>query len=135
LPALASLLKQCQNGSAPGQPILPFSFSAGAIPERVAWFWQSCSIRPLGIGRMSPGVQIILSGTLTFGVPLALAIRDLWTLRRPSGGGGWRPEPPAPPAPKPTNNTDPVRKPLPACLIEAARGNLNHARPRIPEHA
>ena len=56
---------------------------------------------------MSPAVQVILSGALTFGVPLALAIRELRVTRR--GGGGWRPDPvqPTPPAPKP----------LPSCLI------------------
>ena len=50
---------------------------------------------------MTPGTQIILSGTLTFGVPLALAVRDLIALRRPSGGS-WRPEPPEPIAPPPS---------------------------------
>ena len=70
---------------------------------------------------MNPGTQIILSGTLTFGVPLALAVRDLITLRRPPGGS-WRPEPPEPVAPRPTGGGDSTRPALPECLIIAARG-------------
>jgi len=85
--------------------------------------------------RMSPGVQIILSGSLTFGVPLALAVRDLWVLRRSGGGGGWRPEPPAPETPKPYDGGDPARPALPACLIEAAKGRPMPAGARILEHA
>jgi hypothetical protein len=51
---------------------------------------------------MSPGVQIVLSGVLTFGVPLAFAARELILLRRP-GRGYWDPEDPpyrAPVSPK-----------------------------------
>ena len=71
---------------------------------------------------MTPGAQIILSGTLTFGVPLALAVRDLIALRRGPSGGNWGPEPPQPVFPKPTDGNGTMRKPLPACLLEAARG-------------
>jgi len=53
---------------------------------------------------MSPSTFVILSGVLTFGVPLLLAVRELFYLR-PSGG--WTPDPPPPPEPKP----------LPDCLI------------------
>ena len=77
---------------------------------------------------MNPGTQIILSGTLTFGVPLALAVRDLIALRRPFGGT-WRPEPPEPVAPLPSGGGGCARPALPACLIEAARGNP------LPSHA
>ena len=70
---------------------------------------------------MNPGTQIILSGTLTFGVPLALAVRDLITLRRPSGGS-WRPEPPEPVAPSPPGGGGSARPALPECLLIAARG-------------
>lgn len=72
---------------------------------------------------MSPATQIVLSGTLTFGVPLVLAVRDLFILRRDRGEGGWRPEPPDPVFPKPEGGGDPVRQPLPACLLEAAKGH------------
>jgi hypothetical protein len=59
---------------------------------------------------MSPATFVVLSGTLTFGAPLALAIRELFVLRNPRRGGGWagpRPDPVKPDAPKP----------LPDCLI------------------
>ena len=71
---------------------------------------------------MSPATQIILSGTLTFGVPLALAVRDLIATRRSSGGGGgWGGEPPGPVAPGPAGGGDGVAsRPLPQCLIDAA---------------
>ena len=57
---------------------------------------------------MSPEVQVLLSGALTFGAPLAIAIHELLALRRPprGGPGGLPPEPPPPP-----------QKPLPDCLI------------------
>lgn len=58
---------------------------------------------------MSPSNQIILSGLLTFGAPLAFAIRELIVLRRPPSGGLGLP--PAPP-PEPTRP-----RPLPDCLI------------------
>ncbi len=59
---------------------------------------------------MSPATFVILSGALTFGAPLALAIRELVVLRRPPPGSGWNgrrldPVEPTPP------------KPLPDCLI------------------
>jgi hypothetical protein len=59
---------------------------------------------------MSPASFVILSGALTFGAPLALAVHELLVLRRPPRGGGWngpRLEPLEPKAPKP----------LPDCLI------------------
>ena len=70
---------------------------------------------------MSPGTQIILSGTLTFGVPLALAVRDLIALRRPPSGG-WRPEPADPTPPPPSGGGGQARPALPACLLVAAQG-------------
>jgi hypothetical protein len=63
---------------------------------------------------MSPETQILLSGALTFGVPLVLAVRELIVLRRPPRGG-WRPEP-TPPAPTPPLSPA-GQKPLPDCLI------------------
>ena len=57
---------------------------------------------------MNSETFVLLSGALTFGVPCAIAIRELVILRR-SGGGSWRPETPSP--------VDPPPKPLPDCLI------------------
>ena len=65
---------------------------------------------------MSDDLFILLSSTLTFGVPLALAVRELWALRRDGrGGGGWERDraPDTPPAPRPGG----VGRPLPDCLI------------------
>lgn len=62
---------------------------------------------------MSPETQILLSGALTFGVPLALAVRELVLLRRHRGTGGAGPaRTPAapPPAPRPAAT-------LPDCLV------------------
>ena len=80
---------------------------------------------------MTPGTQIILSGTLTFGVPLALAVRDLLITRR-TQGGSWDPEPPKPVPPTPAGGGNANRRPLPQCLIDAATIRptpLNHTRP------
>jgi hypothetical protein len=58
---------------------------------------------------MSSGTFILLSGTLTFGAPLLLAIHELIALRRRPQDDGWdrrRIDPPPPPP-----------KPLPDCLI------------------
>ena len=73
---------------------------------------------------------VLLSGTLTFGVPLLLAVRELKTLgprgedRRGPDDGNPDPVPPSPD--KPVVVT--VQKPLPDCLIP---------RPvaRVPDHA
>ena len=57
---------------------------------------------------MSSDTFMLLSGTLTFGAPLVLAIHELIALRRRPQDDGWdgrRIEPPPPP------------KPLPDCLI------------------
>ncbi len=68
---------------------------------------------------MTSETFVLLSGALTFGVPLWLAMRELKTLG-PSGGGGRGPDEhdpePVPPAPdKPVVET--AQKPLPDCLI------------------
>jgi hypothetical protein len=59
---------------------------------------------------------ILLSGALSFGAPLLLAVHELLVLRRGDGGGNSgrdrrAPEPPPPP-PAPAGS-----KPLPNCLI------------------
>lgn len=58
---------------------------------------------------------VLLSGTLTVGVPLVLAVRELLELRRRDDGGweGDGPAPYKPPPPAPTSGL----KPLPECLI------------------
>jgi hypothetical protein len=76
--------------------------------------------------RMAPELQVILSGALTFGVPLAVAVRELIVTRR---GGGWRPE--RLPEPRP-------QKPLPPCLIPTLgprRPIADAPRPRVLEDA
>jgi hypothetical protein len=68
---------------------------------------------------MSPNVCMLLEGTLTFGVPLAFAIRELVILKRHPGNPGGPGDdglrlggPPPPPLP----DTEQRRPPLPACL-------------------
>ena len=63
---------------------------------------------------LSPAVQVVLSGCLSFGIPLLIAIYELRNLRRyRGGGGGWRRPAPNPP-PRPMDNGT---RPLPACLV------------------
>ena len=62
---------------------------------------------------------VLLSGALTFGVPLLLAMRELKTLG-PGGGGGRGPDADDPaPAPLPPDGpvVETMQKPLPDCLI------------------
>jgi hypothetical protein len=63
---------------------------------------------------MSPETQILLSGALTFGVPLAFAVRELVLLRRDRGAGGGAGPAKAPAAPPPAPR--PAAS-LPDCLI------------------
>ncbi len=67
---------------------------------------------------MNASLWVTCSCALTFGVPLGLAVRELWAMKF----AGWRPpseEPESPePAPLPDQGLTPVvRKPLPDCLI------------------
>lgn len=85
---------------------------------------------------MTPELQVVLSGALTFGIPLLFAIHELRALRRPGPGGDGRdpsPEPP-PPRPLPTGQTRPA-KPLPDCLIPKLppRPAPAERRARVPE--
>ncbi len=82
---------------------------------------------------MTQAAQILLSGALTFGVPLVLAVRDLIALRRGRGGGNWPPEPETPP-PSPHSGSPAQRKELPACLIPV-RSPQPDPRPRVREFA
>lgn len=58
---------------------------------------------------MSPTTIVLLSSLLTYGVPLALAVYQIWSLRRPSTGND------GPPPPAPDKPHSP--KPLPDCLL------------------
>ena len=82
---------------------------------------------------MSPATQVILSGLLTFGVPLLFAVRELIALRRwRDGPGGWeRPTEPTP-LPGPPGGSQ-VTKPLPACLIPVRQPDLAPRRVRVLE--
>jgi hypothetical protein len=86
---------------------------------------------------MTQAAQILLSGALTFGVPLVLAVRDLMALRRDRGGGNW-PSPPETPPPSPNAGSPTMRptlnKELPACLIPV-RIQQTESRPRVREFA
>ncbi len=80
---------------------------------------------------MSPAVQVILSGCLSFGIPLLIALYELRSLRRyRGGGGGWGRNTPAPP-PRPKQDGS---RPLPACLIPNASWRAPASSPvRVPE--
>ena len=70
---------------------------------------------------MAPHVQVMLSGALTFGAPLAIAIRELFVLRRRRPGGwpdGPGPEPVVPGTPRGDSDARPR---LPACLLVPER--------------
>lgn len=71
---------------------------------------------------LSPALFVILSGCLTFGVPLLLALRELHLLRRRPNDGGYRPDPAPEPAPRP----------LPPCLVPVLPPPT---RQKIPEMA
>ncbi len=63
---------------------------------------------------LNPVLQVVLSGFLSFGIPLLIALYELRSLRRyRPGGGGW--QRPAPdPRPHPIQGGT---RPLPACLV------------------
>lgn len=78
---------------------------------------------------MEASTQVILSGLLTFGVPLILACRELLVVRRPPPGrwGGDEPPPPPPVVPPPDFMPNEMRlgrydvnQPLPDCLVPKA---------------
>ncbi len=70
---------------------------------------------------MRPDIHILLSGCLTFGLPLLFAIRELLILRRDDNGDGpqRRPDPEVPP------------KPLPPCLLVAFQPRPVPQRPEV----
>ena len=75
---------------------------------------------------MEGATFVLLSGAVTIGVPLALAVRELIELRRRDGSGwdgdGSSPRPPPPPTPSTGY------RPLPDCLIP--RPSLSPVRGR-----
>jgi hypothetical protein len=85
---------------------------------------------------MKPALVVILSGALTFGVPLAIAIWEVVVLRR-KANGRWRPDGPPPPEPPvPPMDSPPAQRPLPACLIPTRHPGLSPVSApsrRVPE--
>lgn len=79
---------------------------------------------------MSGTAFVVLSGSLTFGIPLLLALHELYDLRR-RGKGSWDgdgPGPNAPPRPPSLGKPGLGRpslghKPLPDCLIPQLQPN------------
>ena len=63
---------------------------------------------------------VMLSGMLTFGIPLLLAVRELYELKR-RGKGGWEGDGPLPIVPPPPPSFG--NKPLPDCLIPRLPAN------------
>ncbi len=89
---------------------------------------------------MESSTQVILSGILTFGIPLAFACRELIAVRRPRRGSwdGDGPHTPAPVPPPPDTMPQDLTplKPLPDCLIPKPMGLDDLAqRPRVLEPA
>jgi hypothetical protein len=74
--------------------------------------------------------HVLLSGTITFGIPLALAIRELILLRRPPRGA-WPGDGPRAPEPKPLPPDAPRR--LPECLVPKLPAHPVHASHHVPE--
>ncbi len=82
---------------------------------------------------MAPGIQIVLSGALTFGIPLLFAVNELRALRRRWNGPDDRNGQPDPEPPPFRPGDVPAPKPLPACLIPNIRPSLDTVRSRVPE--
>ncbi|RZK95077.1 MAG: hypothetical protein EOO66_07545 [Methylobacterium sp.] len=74
---------------------------------------------------MSGTAFVVLSGSLTFGIPLLLAIHELYDLRRRRKGNwdGDGPGPNAPPSPPNLGKPSLGHKPLPDCLIPQLQPN------------
>jgi hypothetical protein len=77
---------------------------------------------------MDAGLWVILSGSLTFGVPIVFGVRELLLLKPGRGGWSGDHQPDITPVP-PTPGTDAPTKPLPACLIPSLPPRLPDAKP------
>ena len=77
---------------------------------------------------MSPDVHILLSGALSFGVPLAFAIRELIMLGRDPGGPGRDGDVTRDRSPTPSPNDEPGLPPLPPGLVLPLQGNPEGGR-------
>ena len=75
---------------------------------------------------MTSETFVLLSGTLTFGVPLAIALCELMTLRQAPRGGDEPPPQPWPPR---------SPKPLPECLLPKPIGIRNPILIQVLEDA
>lgn len=65
---------------------------------------------------MALGTQILLSGVLTFGIPVILALREFVVLKQKKNRRPPDDQQPPPPL-RPTPPADIYARPLPACLI------------------
>ncbi len=84
---------------------------------------------------MDAGLQIVLSGALTFGVPILIGVRELIILRPSRGGWSGDHVPDIAPVPPPPGTGAPSR-PLPACLIPSLPPRPSAAKPeRVLEPA
>jgi hypothetical protein len=82
---------------------------------------------------MTPGVQVLLSGALTFGVPLVLAAREIIVLRR-GNRGGWQGDRPPEPKPGPPPPPSESRRPsLPDSLIPKPLSQVELTRLRAEQ--
>lgn len=76
---------------------------------------------------MSPDTYILVSGTLSFGVPMALALHQVWTVDGRGGGWPWSKRVPKNPKTPPTGS-EPPRPVLPECLISTLDPDLSARR-------
>jgi len=77
---------------------------------------------------MDAGLWVVLSGSLTFGVPLLIGVRELIMLKPGNDGPGGEHVPHIVPPP-PSPNADQPMRPLPACLVPNLPPRLPQARP------
>lgn len=75
---------------------------------------------------MTPLTFVLLSGGLSFGIPMALAVRELLLLTVSLRGGDEAP---------PEEHFAPAPRPLPDCLLPAPVSARNPLRSRVLEDA
>src|SRR5689334_10523699 len=76
--AIGAALRHCR-GKRAAAPVPTFCFDPFELAIKVSWlFWRH---------GMDGTVYVVLSGALTFGIPLVLAVRELLDLKRRDNGG------------------------------------------------